>query len=300
MFLVYVGQGVSYRLISEWFGHSLDTVSRVFKEVLYALITLHKHTVKMPQSNTSLSSRIAGNPKYYPFFKDCIGALDGSHISAFVPLSKQAAWRNRKGFISQNVLAAYDMDMYFVYILAGWEGTAHDGRVLNDAINKGFIAPSGKYYLADAGYSNTLMTLVPYRGVRYHLKEQAQQASKPQTKQELFNLRHSSLRNVIERLFGVIKRRFRILQTAPEHPMRTQVGLIYALTALNNFIHHHNNGISDDIDNEITSEEASNDVEDKDEEDESSNHLEKDSKFINAKREDIATQMWIQYRQHID
>ena len=254
----------------------------------------------MPQSNTSLSSRIARNPKYYPFFKDCIGALDGSHISAFIPLSKQAAWRNRKGSISQILLAACDIDIYFVYILAGWEGTANDRRVLNDATNKGFIAPSGKYYLADAGYSTTLMTLVLYRGVRYHLKEQAQQASKLQTKQELFNLRHSSLRNIIELLFGVIKRRFRILQTAPEHPMRTQVGMIYALTALNNFIYHHNNSISDNIDNEITSEEASNDVEDKDEEDESSNHLEKDSKVVNAKREDIATQMWIQYRQHID
>ena len=118
MFLIYVGQGVSYRMISEWFGHSLDTVSKVFNEVLYALITLHKCTVKMPDLTTPLSSRIGGSFKYYFFFKDCVGALDGSHIPACIPLSKQPAWRNRKGFISQNVLAVCDMSMYFVYVLA--------------------------------------------------------------------------------------------------------------------------------------------------------------------------------------
>jgi hypothetical protein len=62
--------------------------------------------------------------------------------------------------------------MQFSYILAGWEGSAHDSRVLNDAIaDKGFSIPPGQYYLADAGYSNRDWLLTPYRGVRYHLKE---------------------------------------------------------------------------------------------------------------------------------
>ena len=33
----------------------------------------------------------------------------------------------------------------------------------------------------------------------------------PQSKEELFNLRHSSLRNIIERTFGILKNRFQIL-----------------------------------------------------------------------------------------
>ena len=37
--------------------------------------------------------------------------------------------------------------------------------------------------------------LTPYRGVRYHLKEQEGAKSKPGCKEELFHLRHSSLRN---------------------------------------------------------------------------------------------------------
>jgi len=52
----------------------------------------------------------------------------------------------------------------------------------------------------------------------------------------LFNLRHSSARNVIERIFGVFKRRFRILHLPPEYDMSIQARIPSALAALHNFI----------------------------------------------------------------
>ncbi len=48
--------------------------------------------------------------------------------------------------------------------------------------------------------------MTPYRGVRYHLKECKKANQQPQYKNELFNLRHSSLRTVISK-----KNRFVIL-----------------------------------------------------------------------------------------
>ncbi len=63
--------------------------------------------------------------------------------------------------------------MTFSYILAGWEGSAHDGLVLSDALDKSFPILQGKYYLGDAGYGLKRYLLTPYRGVRYHLKEWA-------------------------------------------------------------------------------------------------------------------------------
>ncbi|KAI3701264.1 hypothetical protein L2E82_45915 [Cichorium intybus] len=48
------------------------------------------------------------------------------------------------------------------------------------------------------------------RGVRYHLKEYSTRA--PENSKELFNLRHASLRNAIERAFGVLKKRFPIIR----------------------------------------------------------------------------------------
>ena len=43
------------------------------------------------------------------------------------------------------MLAAISFDLKFTYILAGWEGSAHDSRVLNDAFirPRGFSIPEG-------------------------------------------------------------------------------------------------------------------------------------------------------------
>jgi hypothetical protein len=59
---------------------------------------------------------------------------------------------------------------------------------------------------------------------------------RPQTPMELFSLRHAFLRNVVERIFKIPKRRFRILRSALEYPMLSQVDLIYVLTAIHNYI----------------------------------------------------------------
>jgi hypothetical protein len=54
----------------------------------------------------------------------------------------------------QNVLAAVDFDLKFTYVLAGWEGSAHDAKILNDGLNRpdGIHLPEGKFYLGDASY----------------------------------------------------------------------------------------------------------------------------------------------------
>lgn len=204
------------------------------------MLHLHAEIVNLPTKDDALHPRIADDTKYFPYFQHCLGALDGTHIPAHVPAAEGAAYRNRKGVLSQNVLGVCTMDMQFCYVLAGWEGSAHDDKVLEDALfEKDFIIPEKKYYLANAGYHNTNYLLCPYRGVRYHLKEQAIAGQRPTTKEELFNLRHSSLRNIVERIFGVTKRRFKILETPAEFTMDVQVKIVLAVTGLHNFIQSH-------------------------------------------------------------
>jgi hypothetical protein len=127
--------------------------------------------VKLPTGDEPLAHEIRSSKAFYPFFKDCLGALDGTHIAAFTPELLRPAYRNRKGQVSQNVLAVCSMDMCFLYVLPGWEGSASDSRVFEDARGSDFHIPWGKYYLADAGYGLSDALLVPYRGVTYHLKE---------------------------------------------------------------------------------------------------------------------------------
>jgi hypothetical protein len=61
--------------------------------------------------------------------------------------------------------------MLFLYILSGWEGSAADACVYYHAQIKDFNIPTGKYYLANAGFGACDKLLVLYRNVRYHLAE---------------------------------------------------------------------------------------------------------------------------------
>lgn len=59
---------------------------------------------------------------------------------------------------------------------------------------------------------------------------------RPQNYKELFNYRHTWLQNVIEHIFGVVKRRSKVLVIAQEYSLETQSQLISALAVLHNII----------------------------------------------------------------
>ncbi|XP_057760796.1 uncharacterized protein LOC130981201 [Arachis stenosperma] len=94
----------------------------------------------------------------------------------------------------------------------------------------------GNYYLVDAGYTNGPGFLAPYRGTRYHVREWAQGACAPRNYQEYFNRVHSSARNIIERCFGLLKKRWSILRSLSFYPLKTQSQIIIACCLLQNFI----------------------------------------------------------------
>ena len=100
-----------------------------------------------------------------------MGAIDGTHILCTSPDADRNATRNRKGVPTQNCLAACSFDLRFMYFLSGWEGSAADSALFNAARLRDFYIPTGRYYLADAGFALSDDLLVPYRGVRYHLSE---------------------------------------------------------------------------------------------------------------------------------
>ncbi|KAG8490737.1 hypothetical protein CXB51_013973 [Gossypium anomalum] len=171
----------------------------------------------------------------------------------------------------------------------GWEGSAHDSRILSDVFScpKGLRISKGKYYLADAGYGIRNGYITPYRGVRYHLKEFSDQG--PENAKELFNLRHSSLRITIERVFGILKKWFRVLDTEPFWNFQTQVDIVLACC----IIHNHIMGVDpSDLLNQGLYEELESDLiiptltkrEEREE-----------AREWSAKRDEIAQTMWTDY-----
>ena len=215
---------------------------RTFHLVLNCIVSqdFYGRYVKQPTASTPLPPHLFEDTKFVPYLKNAIGAIDGVHTLVYPPQSERAKCRNRKGQLSLNHLAACNFEMEFTYLLAGWEGSVADGFLFTEAVqNRGLSIPNGKYYLADAGFSFTDGLLVPFRGVRYHLREWAQGSEKPQNRNELYNLRHASYRNVVERIFGVMKRRWRIVREANSFSLVTNAKIISACAVLHNFIRKH-------------------------------------------------------------
>ena len=135
--------------------------------------------------------------------------------------------------------------------------------------------------------------MAPYHGVRYHLKEVRQANQRPENTKELFNLRHSSLRNVIERIFGVLKRQWQILGgKGCEYLIQTQVDLFCALIGLYNFGKNCGEDLFEDniqIDEEGIVDEVG--VEEE--------LIRTGSKWMDQKRDDIAAIIWKDYQIYI-
>ncbi|XP_031482750.1 uncharacterized protein LOC116252544 [Nymphaea colorata] len=162
---------------------------------------------------------------------NCVGAIDGMHVRVKVSSEDAPKYRGRKDWPTQNVLAACSFDMKFTYLLAGWEGTASDSRIIKNALTR-----EDKLKIPeDAGFPLKGGLITPFRVVRYHLKEYSKRC--PQNEKELFNLRHPSLQNVIERSFGVLKKRFPVIasSTEPVYSCKTQSDIILACCILHNF-----------------------------------------------------------------
>lgn len=85
-------------------------------------------------------------------------------------------------------------------------------------------------------YSNMEGFIAPYLGVRYHLHEYRGANKLPRNAKELFNHRHSCLRNVIQRSFNVLKTRFPILKLAPQYAFHIQRDIVIAACVLHNYI----------------------------------------------------------------
>ncbi|XP_043687842.1 uncharacterized protein LOC122639068 [Telopea speciosissima] len=91
---------------------------------------------------------------------------------------------------------------------------------------------------------------------------------RPTDKKELFNLHHSSLRNVIERAFALLKSGFKILKNQAEYHFKTQAMIVVACVLLHNHILVQNTLEEEDefLKNESSDDESSSSSDETDEE----------------------------------
>jgi len=191
IFLYACVTGISVCHLAERFQRSNDTISkcippllplamrtnfipfRYFKPILIAFSSrpIYSTYIRLPDADTLIPPQIVEMTKLYPYFRNVIGAIDGTHINCHPSAADRDAVRDCKGNLTQNCLAACDFNMHFTYMLSGFQGSAADTHVYNVAHLTDFTIPPGKVYLADAGFGACNKLFVPYRGVCYHLAE---------------------------------------------------------------------------------------------------------------------------------
>lgn len=167
-----------------------------------------------PPSLDETPPKILRNAKRYPWFKDCIGALDWTHIPIVVLTNQATLYRSgKKNECTQNVIAICSFHMRFTWIWPGWEGQhmiggsfqklRQDKMPISSSLNKEILF--GRW-----GYPNTRGYLGQYKNCKCHLRDHRSKRRKGA--QEIFNYSHSPLRNVIKRCFRVLKAHFPILK----------------------------------------------------------------------------------------
>ncbi|PKU84043.1 hypothetical protein MA16_Dca010327 [Dendrobium catenatum] len=244
MTLYILSHNESIKSTCERFQHSTETISRYFSIGLEALVKFSCSVIKPvdPQFG-DIPRNILYDNRYMSYFKDCIGAIDGTHVGARVLNAEKAAYIGRCGSTTQNVMAVCDFNMCFTFIMARWEGSAHDSRIFKFATrnrrNNFPMPPAGKYYVVDAGYPMQRGFFKPFPDTKYHIPDFERGSQLVRGRKETFNKRHSSLRGVIERSFGVWKKKWVILRDMPTYSFKKQIKIVIATMTLHNYIRRH-------------------------------------------------------------
>ncbi|XP_048478159.1 putative nuclease HARBI1 [Plutella xylostella] len=157
-------------------------------------------------------------------FPGAIGAIDCTHISIKNPDRERGeVFRNRKGNFSINVQLVCGPQMEIYDVVARWPGSVHDSRIFANSrcymmFEEGTI--SG-ILLGDSGYAQTSYMYTPVINPRTQPEER-------------YNRAHISTRNIIERVNGVLKRRFACLSRTLQNRLHNIPNIIVACVVLHN------------------------------------------------------------------
>ncbi|XP_030749237.1 putative nuclease HARBI1 [Sitophilus oryzae] len=209
---------------ADFIGVSRATACRVISRVTTALAALRPRYVKMYSDNAEMQR---ASEDFYGLasFPRAIGAIDCTLIKIDSPGGEDAEiFRCRKGFFALNVQTISDAKLKIRNIVARWPGSVHDQTIFNNSqVKREFeTGRYGRYILVgDSGYAlkKYLMTKLL------------------ETNTDAENLYNESIirtRNVVERQYGVWKRRFPILKNGMRVKLETAMDIIVATAVLHN------------------------------------------------------------------
>ncbi|XP_036322446.1 putative nuclease HARBI1 [Rhagoletis pomonella] len=190
-------------------------------------------------------------------FPGVIMCVDGTHIKILPPADEPYLYYIRKGYYSLNAMVICDNKMQIRCVDARFPGSSHDSHVWNVSTAKTYFEERYRqgdkttWILCDAEYPLQPWLITPFCCPVAGSRESA------------FNKTHSKARNIVKRVIGILKNRFRCLLSARQLHYSPQkvVQIINVVCALHNMCIHYNvedntPDIMDDEYQDVNEEEA--------------------------------------------
>lgn len=210
----WLANGGSYRSTGQVFGISAEIVGRIIHDFVGSLVHLRNKFIIWPiMDNCSETVKTFQKLSLLP---NIFGAVDGTHVQIMAPSNSTLDFFDRKQRYSIGCQAVCDGNLRFLSVSAGYPGSVHDSRILRnswlfqEANNESILAAPifhlneniglKPYLVGDAAYPLFSWLIKPFQQTK-HLAYSQQQ----------FNVELSRARVCIERAFGVLKGRWRVL-----------------------------------------------------------------------------------------
>ncbi|KAL0153038.1 hypothetical protein M9458_051637 [Cirrhinus mrigala] len=226
--------GTFYQVIGDNMGVRKTTVSNVVKAMSVALGSLINQFVYFPKDDQTAQTK-------HKFFQmgnmpSTIGAIDCTHVHIQAPYEREWEYVNRKGRHSINIQLVGNADLIITNCVVKWPGSVHDARILREsALYRALQShrPNG-IILGDSAYP-----LLPWLMTPFPV------ANTPE--ESRFNSSHCKTRCAIERLNGVLKRRFACLNYLRVQP-KVACNIILACIVLHNIATRRHVPLDDNFD----------------------------------------------------
>lgn len=212
------------------FEISQPTASKIIRKVSKLLAQLHKLFIKFPTGQEASVNRQLfkelGRCGHWPGLPGIDGAIDCTHVKIVSTPGCQhhEVYRNRKSDFSINVQVIVGPRTEILDIVAKWAGSMHDSRIFQVSsvfmkYTQGIL--TGRL-VGDSGYPTLPFVLTPIR-------------PPPEDPPSIrYNRAQIKTRNIVERTFGIWKRRFPCLSRGLGNNLATVSHIIVACAVLHN------------------------------------------------------------------
>ncbi|CAF3307254.1 unnamed protein product [Rotaria sp. Silwood2] len=232
-----LGSSSEFRTIAHLFGIGKTTATLILHEFCDVLVNLFFNCIiKFPTTNSEIQETMNEffTQHGYPM---CVGAVDGTHIGIKPPGGAESDYYNYKKYHSILMLAVVNSNLKFTYVNIGAPGRCNDASVYNRSslaqVIKNDIYANNYMVINSTRIQSHMIADSAFSLSRTLLKPFSQKPNMPRS-HTLFNYRLSRCRSTIERAFGALKNRFRLLHKKMEFELNNTIKIIQATTILHN------------------------------------------------------------------